>query len=102
MAVYFLVAAGVVLRRNQHQAWTNFRGPRCLLRCPAKGMQDADDRRVSNEYANTHGEHYREAENERHEERDQDQPPYKNLNIRLPQPGAHLNLVKAASSIYLR
>src|SRR5579863_341544 len=62
----FLVAAGVVLRGDQHQP----RARRLGLRLPADCVQDAHEGRVSGENSETYGGDYGEAENERHEERD--------------------------------
>src|SRR5271169_5928901 len=42
-----LVAAGVVLRGNEHQARARFRGTRLLLGSSAESMQDADDCGIS-------------------------------------------------------
>jgi hypothetical protein len=83
-----LVAAGVVLRRNQDQARARFHGARLLLRlllclrprAPAECMQDANDCRISGENANSNGRDHRDAKNERHEERNQDQSPCKNFS----------------------
>jgi hypothetical protein len=50
-------------------------------------MQDAEDCDVSGEDANSNGEHYCEAENERHEERNHDQPPYRKISARCCNPG---------------
>jgi hypothetical protein len=67
----------VVLRGNENQSWAFFGGTRLLLlRSSAEGVQDADDRGISGQNANSNGGDYREAENQRHEERNQDQPPY--------------------------
>jgi len=67
----------VVLRGNKNQAWASFRG--LLLwsqvRSAAKGMQDADDSRISGNDANADGYDYSKAENQRHEERNHGQPP---------------------------
>jgi hypothetical protein len=63
----------VVLRGNKYQTWTSFRSPKLWLRGPAKGMQDADDYGVSGDDANTDRHYHGDAENERHEERNQGQ-----------------------------
>jgi len=62
-----LVPAGMVLRRHQNQARSCFRRPQLLLRRSAASLQDPNDSRISREYANSNGEHHREAENQRHE-----------------------------------
>jgi hypothetical protein len=46
-------------------------------------MEDADDQGISGQDADSDRGDYREAENERHEERDQDQPPCQNFNIKF-------------------
>jgi hypothetical protein len=63
------------------------------MRSPATSLQDAKNGYVSREDANSNGGDYSNAENQRHEERNQDRPPYQEFSIRLPQPGAYLNLV---------
>jgi hypothetical protein len=84
-----------VLRGDKNQARASFRWTRLLLLgSSAEGMQDANDCGISRQNANSNGGYHREAENERHEERNQDQPPYPELNVKLPQPAAHLNLAK--------
>jgi len=73
-----LVAAGVVLRRHENQAGSRFDRPQLLLGCPAASLQDSDDSRISREHANSNGERNRKAENQRHEERNHNQPPFTN------------------------
>jgi hypothetical protein len=105
-AVRFLVAAGVVLRGHENQPRAGIGSS--LLRCAAKGMQDADDYGISGDDANSDGHYDGEAENQRHEERNQGQPPYlefkkfsKNRRIQIHKP-ALISKLNAASSIYLR
>src|SRR5579863_8452585 len=66
MARRTLVAAGVVLPRDQHQAGAR----RLRLRLAANCVQDAHEGRVSGENSETNRCDYGEAENQRHEERD--------------------------------
>jgi len=73
-----LVAAGMVLRRHENQAGSCFRLPRLLLRGTAASLQDPEDCRISSEHANSNGEHYRKAQNQRHEKRNHNQPPFAN------------------------
>jgi hypothetical protein len=61
-----LVAAGVILRRDQDQA----RARRLRLRLVADCVQNPHEGRVSGENAKTHGYDYRDAQDQRHEERD--------------------------------
>jgi hypothetical protein len=95
---WFLVAAGVVLRRHENQPRARFRRSLLRLRRPATSLQDAEDCQVSGEDANSDGCDYGDAENERHEERNQDQPPCQEFNVRLPQPGAHLDQLRLLQS----
>lgn len=81
-----LVAAGVVLRRHQNQPRTSFDGP--LLRRSAASLQDAYNRGVGRDNANPDRSHHGNAENQRHEKRNHDQPPYLfaviNCSIQMP------------------
>jgi hypothetical protein len=77
-----LIAAGVILGRHQNQPRTRFRRPH--LRRRAARLQNADYRRISREYANPDGEDYREAENQRHEERNHDQSTLLNCSNQMP------------------
>src|SRR5579862_5957722 len=61
----------MVLRRHEKQPWTGFHRP--WLRGTATSLQDPKDCRISCEHANSNGEHYRDAENQRHEERNHSQ-----------------------------
>jgi hypothetical protein len=70
---WLLVAAGMVLRGDQYQAWTLWR--RLSLRCPAKGLQNSDDGCISGTDTEAHGREYGDAENYEHEERIHNQPP---------------------------
>jgi hypothetical protein len=83
-----LVAAGVVLRRHENQP----RARRCLplLRCAAKGLEDADDRKVGRDDTDSDGYDDGHTENERHEERDQDQPPCQKFEIRCRNPSLRI------------
>jgi hypothetical protein len=89
-ATGFLVAAGVVLCGDENQPRTPFCGTRLLLRGSAKGMEDADDQGISGQDADSDRGDYREAENERHEERDQDQPPCQKFNMRCRNPSLRI------------
>jgi hypothetical protein len=93
-----------VLRGDKNQARARFRWTRLLLLLgsSAEGMQDANNCRISRQNANSNGGDHREAENQRHEERNQDQPPYPELHVKLPQPGRISISLSAAFSIYLR
>jgi hypothetical protein len=67
------VAAGVILRGHEHEAWTLWRG--LALGRAAKGVQNPDNCGISRKYAQAHGGDYGEAENEGHEKRIHVQPP---------------------------
>jgi len=69
-----LVPADMVLRRHENQLRAHFRWLR--LRRAATGMQDANDCEVSRQYADPDGSGYSEAEDQRHEERTQNRPPF--------------------------
>jgi hypothetical protein len=73
-----LVAAGVVLRGDEDQPRPGFHRPQLRLRGAAAGLQNAEHSRIGREDANSNGERYREAENQRHEERNHNQPPFAN------------------------
>jgi hypothetical protein len=53
-------------------------------------MEDADDYGIGGQDANSNGGDYREAENKRHEERDQDQPTCQKFNIRCRNPSLRI------------
>ena len=89
-ATGFLVTAGVVLCRHENQPRTPFCGTRSLLGRSAEGMEDADDQGISGQDADSDRGDYREAENERHEERDQDQPPCQKFNMRCRNPSLRI------------
>ena len=78
----------MVLRRHQNQSCPCFGGP--WLRCRAAGLQDANDRGVGRDDANPDRSDHGKAENQRHEERNQDQPPYPELDDKIAAAGAHL------------
>jgi hypothetical protein len=80
----------VLLRGNQNQARAPFGGTRFLLGSSAEGMQDADDQGIRGQDANSNRGDYREAENERQEERDQDQPPCQKFNMRCRNPSLRI------------
>jgi hypothetical protein len=61
-----------------------------LLRSPSERMQDSNHCAISSQNADSNGSDYGEAENERHEERDQDQPPCQNFNIRFRNPSLRI------------
>jgi hypothetical protein len=67
-----LIAAGMILRRHENQSGFYFRRP---LRCTAASLQDADNRGVRRNDADSNRGDYRNAENQRHEERNHGQPP---------------------------
>ena len=73
----FLIATGMVLRRHENQPRTRLRRPH--LRRPSASLENADHCRISREHANSNGEHYCEAENQRHEERNHDQTTFTRL-----------------------
>ena len=78
----------MVLRRHENQPRARFRGT--LLRRASKGMQDADDHDISGDDANSDGYDYGNAENQRHEERDQDQPPCQKFDVRCRNPSLRI------------
>jgi len=78
------------MRGHQNQTRALLGGTRQLLRGSAEGVQDNDDRGIRGQNANANGGDYREAENQRHEERNQDQPPYPELDVKSAAAGAHL------------
>jgi hypothetical protein len=84
----FLVAAGVVLSGHENEPRTRFRA--LLLRRSAKGMENANDCDISRDHADSDREDYGDAENQRHEERDQDQPPCQEFNIRCRNPNLRI------------
>jgi hypothetical protein len=68
-----LIAAGVVLCRYKNQP--GFRGREPWQRGLTKRIQDANDNAISGSDTNSNRSHNRNAENERHEERNHNQPP---------------------------
>jgi len=85
-----LVAAGVVLGRHENQAWP-FRRLLPLLwlllrlmRNPATSLQDAENGHVSGEDANADGGDHSNAEDQRHEERNQSNPPLLSCGVQMP------------------
>ena len=68
-----LIAAGVVLRRNKHKSRASL--GRTQLRRAAACLQDAEDYYVSGEDADADRGNHGDAENQRHEERNHNQPP---------------------------
>jgi len=86
-----LIAAGVVLGGDENQTRAGLHGTRLrLLRRTAKGIKNAKDRGVGDENANADRGDYGEAENERHEERNQDQPPCQEFNFRCRNPSLRI------------
>ena len=85
-SVLRLVAAGVVLRGNEDQS-AGFRRALPQLRCAAAGLQDANDCEVSRQDADSHRSGYREAKNQRHEERNQDRPTLSRVTCRIAAAG---------------
>jgi hypothetical protein len=67
-----LVAAGMVLRRNQHKAWAHVN--RLKLPGTSKRGEDTEDNHISGEDAEADRGEDCEAENERHNQRNHDQP----------------------------
>ena len=65
-----LVAAGVILGRNENQSRSPLRG--WLLRCAAASLQDADDCGVGCDDTNSNRGYYGNTENQRHEKRNHD------------------------------
>jgi hypothetical protein len=78
-----LVATGVIVRRHENQPRASF-GEAGLRGTPA-GLQDADNHGIGRENTDPNGECYRNAENERHEERNHGQPPLLECNSQMPQ-----------------
>ena len=73
MSVGLSVAAGVILRGYQNQS--RARLSRSQLRRAATSLQDAENGYVSGEDADADRGNHGDAENQRHEERNHDQPP---------------------------
>ena len=92
----FLVAAGVVLGRDENEPRTRLSA--LLLRGAAEGLEDTDHCKVRRDYADSDRYNHRHTENERHEERDQDQPPLKvRYQMSQPQP-SHRNQTRLSQS----
>ena len=90
----------MILGRHEKQAGPGFNR---WLRSAAAGLEDTDDCSVGCDDANSNRSYHREAENQRHEERNQDQPPCPELDVEIAVfRCGHLNFAYAASSIYLR
>src|ERR1700726_2213946 len=91
-----LVAASVVLRSNENQPRTRFRGSLLQLRSPPAGLQNAEDRQVSRQYADADRSGYGKAQNQRHEERNHSQPPLLNYsNQMLPAQLSSMRLLQS-------
>jgi hypothetical protein len=73
-----LVPADMVLRRHENQLRARFcrLGLRLRLRRAPTGMEDANDGEVSRKYADPDRSGYGEAEDQRHEERNHNRPPF--------------------------
>jgi hypothetical protein len=77
----FLIAAGMVLRGHENQ--TRTRCARAHLRCSPASLKNANHSAIGSEYANPDGKNHREAEDQRHEERNHDQSPLLNCSSQM-------------------